>query len=173
MTVVYDASAILGARAAGPVAHAPYVGRLEFRRLERLVILAGGVALGLSLGFTTAIGVGRPSLTALIASGAVLVAFGLYLSSQTLRECLLKRAPGCAAATIAQAAALLAWPLTGLFAPVSAPVFWAAPALAISALVLFASCWNGPSRAVYRLGLQGALVAALAAYQGALVIMSG
>jgi hypothetical protein len=173
MTVVYDASAILGERATGAAAHAPYVGRLEFRRLERLVILAGGVALGLALGFTTAIGVGRPSLTALIVSGAVLVAFGLYLSSQTLRECLLRRAPGCAAATIAQAAALLAWPLTGFFAPVSAPAFWAAPALAISALVLFASCWNGPSRAVYRLGLQGALVAALAAYQGALMIMSG
>ena len=171
MTVVYDSSAI--ARDIGVKTRPHYEARTEFRRLERLVILAGGVALGLCLGFTTAIGVGRPSLTALVVSGAVFVAFGLYLSSQTLRESLVRSAHGCAAATIANAAALLAWPLTGLFAPVSAPVFWTAPVLAVSSLVLFASCWDGPPRAVYRLGLQGALVAGLASYQGALVMMAG
>lgn len=173
MTVFYDASAILDERGLGVKARPAYRGRTEFRRLERFVILAGGVALGLAVGFTTAIGVGRPSLSALIFSGAVMVAAGLYLSSQTLRESLLRHAHGCAAAAIANAGALLAWPLTGLLAPVSAPAFWAAPVLAVSGLVLFASCWDGPSRAVYRLGLQGALVSALAAYQGALVIMAG
>lgn len=173
MTVVYDAAAMLGEDDVGVRTRPACVGRSEFRRLERFVILTGGVALGLTVGFTTAIGIGRPSLTALVISGAVFVAFGLYLSSQTLRESLVRNAYGCAAAAIAQAAALLAWPLTGLFAPVSAPAFWAAPVLAISGLVLFASCWSGPPRVVYRLGLQGALVAALAAYQGALVIMAG
>ena len=169
MTNAYDFAAIFGEREKAPA----YVRRADFRRLERIVILAGGAALGLTIGFTTAIGLGRPSQAALILSGAVFGALALYLCSRTLRESLARSAYGCAAATVAHAAALLAWPLTALFAPVSALAFWSAPFIAISALVLFASCWGGSPRAVYRLGLQGALVAALAAYQGALVIMAG
>src|SRR5690349_2191781 len=111
MTSVCDVSAIAAERGV----RIADVGRSEFRRLERLVILTGGVALGLAVGFTTAIGVGRPSLTALVVSGAVFVSFGLYLSSRTLSESLAAGARGCAVATIANAAALLAWPLTGLF----------------------------------------------------------
>ena len=169
MTVAYDFAAMFGER----TARTTYVGRNDFRGLERIVVLAGGVALGLSVGFSAAIGLGRPSLGVLIASGVAFEALALYLCSQTLRESLLRNAHGCAAATIAHAAALLAWPLAGLFAPVSALAFWIAPAIALSGLVLFASCWGGPPRAVYRLALQGALVAALGAYQGALVIMAG
>lgn len=173
MTVAYDSTALFGEADVGVKTRPTYVGRSEFRRLERIVVLAGGVALGLMVGFTTAIGVGRPSLTALIVSGTVFVAFALYLCTQTLRESLVRCAYGCSTATIVHAAALLAWPLTGLFSPVSALAFWMAPLLAMSGLVLFASCWDGPPRTVYRLGLQGALVAALAAYQGALVMMAG
>ena len=169
MTIAYDFAAIFGEREPRPV----YVGRSNFRRLERVVILAGGVALGLTIGFTAAIGLGRPSQIALILSGAVFGALALYLCSQTFRESLAGNAHGCAAATIAHASAVLAWPLIALFAPVNALAFWSAPFIAISALVLFASCWGGAPRAVYRLGMQGALVAAVAAYQGALVIMAG
>src|SRR5262245_35955006 len=138
MTIAYDFAAIFGEREKPPVC----VGRSDFRRLERIVILAGGVALGLTIGFTAAIGLGRPSQTALILSGAVFGPLALYLCSQTLRESLARNAHGCAAATIAHAAALLAWPLTALFAPVSALAFWSAPFVAISALALFASCWG-------------------------------
>src|SRR5689334_15853729 len=144
MTIAYDFAAIFGERKA----RATYVGRNEFRRVERFVVLAGGIALGLSVGFTAAIGLGRPSLGPLIVSGVAFEALALYLCAQTLRESLVRRAHGCAAASIAHAAALLAWPLAGLFAPVSALAFWIAPATALSGLVLFASCWGGPPRAV-------------------------
>jgi len=173
MTVAYDSAAIFGEDDIGVKTRPAYVGRKEFRRLERIVVLAGGVAGGATVGFVTEIAIGRPSLTVLIASGALFVAFALYLCSQTLRESLVRRARGCAAATVVHAAALLAWPLTALFAPVSPLAFWVTPLIAISGLVLFASCSDGPPRAVYRLSLQGALVAGLAAYQGALVMMAG
>jgi hypothetical protein len=109
----------------------------------------------------------------LVGSGAVLIPLALYLCSQTLRESFSRGAYGCACATIVHAAALLAWPLTALFTPLSPLSFWMAPIVATSALVLFASCWGGPARAVYRLSLQGFIVAAAAMYQGALVLMAG
>jgi hypothetical protein len=171
--VAYDSAAIFGEDDIGVKTRPAYAGRKEFRRLERIVVLAGGVALGATVGFVTELAIGRPSLSVVIASGAVFTAFALYLCSQTLRESLVRRSIGCATATIIHAAALLSWPLTALFASLSVLAFWSAPAIAISGLVLFASCWDGPPRAIYRLALQGALVAGLAAYQGALVIMTG
>lgn len=150
-----------------------YVGRTEFRRLERIVVLAGGLALGGAAGFMTEIALGRPSFFGLVASGAILIPLALYLCSQTLRESFVRRAYGCATATIIHGAALLAWPMTALFTPLSPMTFWMAPITAVSALVLFASCWGGPPRAVYRLSLQGFIVAAAAMYQGALVMMAG
>jgi hypothetical protein len=150
-----------------------YVGRTQFRRLERIVVLAGGLALGGIAGFAAEIMVGRPSLSVLVASGVFLIPLALYLCSQTLRESFVRRAYGCAGATIVHGAALLAWPMAALFAPVSPMTFWMAPITAVSALVLFASCWGGPPRAVYRLSLQGFIVAAAAMYQGALLIMQG
>jgi hypothetical protein len=173
MTVAYDFAAIFGEDDVGVKARLAHTGRQEFRRLERIVVLAGGVAAGATVGFVTEIAIGRPTLDIVIASGALFIAFALYLCTQTLRESLVRGARGCATATVIHAAALLAWPLTALFAPLSAMAFWSAPAIAISGMVLFASCWDGPPRAVYRLALQGALVSGLAAYQGALVIMAG
>ncbi|MFT3727691.1 MAG: hypothetical protein QM759_07700 [Terricaulis sp.] len=150
-----------------------YVGRTDFRRLERVVVLAGGLALGGLAGFTAEIMLGRPSVATLMVSGTILISFALYLCTQTLRESFVRRAYGCATATILHAGALLAWPMAALFAPLSPVAFWMAPVAAVSALVLFASCWGGPPRAVYRLSLQGFIVAAAAMYQGALLIMAG
>jgi len=171
--VAYDSAALFGEDDIGVKTRPGYAGRKEFRRLERIVVLAGGVALGATVGFVTEIAIGRPALSVVIASGALFTAFALYLCSQTLRESLVRRSYGCTAATIIHAGALLSWPLTALFVSLSAMAFWSAPTIAISGLVLFASCWDGPPRAIYRLALQGALVAGLAAYQGALVIMAG
>lgn len=173
MTVSYDSAALFSEADIGVKTRPAYSGRDEFRRLERIVVLAGGVAAGATIGFVTEIAIGRPTLDVVVGSGALFTAFALYLCSQTLRESLVRRAYGCATATVIHAGALLAWPLTALFAPLSAIAFWSAPAIAISGLALFASCWDGPPRAVYRLALQGALVGGLAAYQGALVIMAG
>src|SRR5690349_14312054 len=123
MSVAYDSAAIVSEANAE-------TGRQDFRRLERIMRLAGGLALGATSGFVAAIGIGRPSVAALILSGAAFETLALYLCSRTLRESLASKANGCTAAAVIQAAALLAWPLTGLFAPVSAVAFWAAPLLA-------------------------------------------
>jgi hypothetical protein len=171
--VAYDSTAIFGEDDVGVKTRPTYVGRSEFRRVERIVVLAGGAAIGGAVGFMTEIAIGRPTLAVLVVSGAVFTALALYLCSQTLRESLVRRARGCTAAAVLQASALLAWPLTALFAPVSPIAFWSAPLVAISSLVLLASCWDGRARTIYRLSLQGALVAGLAAYQGALVMMAG
>ena len=171
--MAYDSSAVFGEQDVGVKTRPVNNGRKQFRRLERFDVLAGGLAIGAGLGFTAAIGAGRPSMAMLIVSGAVFVTLALYLSTQTLRESIVRRAYGCSIAATVHAGALLAWPLAGLFAPVNAVAFWSVPAIAVSGLVLFASCWDGPPRAVYRLGLQGGLVAGLAAFQGALVIMAG
>ena len=59
--------------------------------------------------------------------------------------------------------------MTALCAALGAGAGGVAPGLARSGLVLFASCWEGSARAVYRASAQGALMAAIAAQQGVFV----
>lgn len=106
---------------------------------------------------------------ALIAAPLLLLA--LHLTSRTLTEAMSARAYGCATATTLHGAALLAWPMTALLAPLSPVMFWMAPIVAGSALIMVASCWEGSPRAVYRLSLQAMLVAAVTAQQGLMVVM--
>lgn len=147
--------------------------RDDFRRLERLVILTGGASAGAAAGFMAAIAFGPLDLRIVLLGAAPMVALALYLVARTLEEGMRRHAVGCTTAAIMHAAALLAWPMTSLFAPLSAMSFWIAPIAALSTLVLFASCWTGPSRAIYRLGGQAAIVAALAVHQGMLLTLGG
>src|SRR5689334_8730439 len=101
MSVAYDSAAIAGEANVE-------TGRASFRRLERIILLAGGAALGATVGFVIAIGIGRPSAVALILSGALFETLALYLCSRALRESLKAGANGCAVAAVIQAAALLA-----------------------------------------------------------------
>lgn len=107
----------------------------------------------------------------MLATAMPVLALALYLTGETMAEAVRNDARGCATAAGLHAAALLAWPMTILLAPMGAAIYWIAPAAAISSLMLFASCWGGSARAVYRTTAQGALVAALAAQQGVLLIM--
>ncbi len=145
--------------------------RTDFRRPERIVVLGGALALGAMAGFMAAMIFGPLNLWAVAAVAAPVLILALHLTSRTLEESFRRRAFGCAAAASLHGAALLAWPFTGLMMPLAPGAFWLAPLLAIATLMLSASCWGGPPRTVYRLGAQGVLVAALAAHQGAILIM--
>lgn len=147
--------------------------RADFRRLERLIVVTGGASVGAGAGFIIAVALGRMELWSVVLIAAPLMVAALYLVARTLQEGMTRDAMGCTTAAILHAAALLAWPMTALFAPLSGAAFWIAPVAALATLVLFASCWTGPSRAIYRMGGQAALVAALAVHQGILLTLGG
>lgn len=145
--------------------------RLDFHRPERIVVLSGALAVGSVAGFALAMSFGGLNVWALAAIAAPALIFALHLTSQTLEEAIARNARGCAVSAAMHGAALLAWPLTALLTPLSPMSFWIAPVLALSTLVLSASCWGGSPRTVYRLMAQGVLVAALAAQQGTILFM--
>lgn len=142
-----------------------------FDRSERLALLLGGAGLGATAGFSLAMSLGYLSVLSIALIAAPLLVLALHLTSRTLTEAISLRAYGCATATVLHGAALLAWPMTALLAPLSPVTFWMAPVVAGSALIMFASCWEGSPRAVYRLSIQAMLVAAVTAQQGLMLVM--
>jgi len=157
------------ALADGSLAALPRVGAKGVVRSERLILLIGASALGALLGFTASVSIGRLDVLSIFVITAIVVALALRPAARTLSEALKRRASGCAAAASLYMGALLAWPLLILF---ERGLYWLAPATALSSLLLLASCWNGARATVYRTSIQGALVAALAAQQGALILLS-
>lgn len=143
----------------------------DFHRGERMVVITGAAALGAMLGIFAAIGLGRLESWMIFAAGAPVYALGLYFTAATFHDARACRAMGCATASGLHMLALLAWPAAAFFYPMSAAPFWIAPAIALSALALFASCWGGTKRAVYRACGQGVLVTASVVYVGFLTIM--
>jgi len=167
--MAYDAAGFVDFGVAAPNAVAPV---RELYRSERLGLLAGGIALGGFAGVAAAIGMGNQGIWTLIFSAAPFLVAALYLTSHMLSDALRRSARGCATAAGMHAAALLAWPLSSMFTPLGELNFFIAPVLALGTLVLFASCWTGSSRTIYRLGAQGAIVALVAAHQGVIVLMA-
>jgi len=145
--------------------------RAHFLRSERLVVLMGATCAGAVAGFAVAMSVGRLDLVVMALVAIVALGFAAHLTIQTFSEALAARAYGCATASALHIGALMAWPMIALFAATAPALYWLAPATALSALVLFASCWGGSARAVYRASAQGALVAAIAAQQGVTVLL--
>jgi hypothetical protein len=143
----------------------------NFRKSERLVVLAGASATGALGGFFIAMALGRIELWQVLLLSAPVFALSFHFTRETLADALYRKAYGCATAAGLHAMALLAWPITALFAPMQAMVFWATPVAAISALVLVSMCWTGSSRAIYRTCAQGAMVTLIAAHQGALLML--
>jgi hypothetical protein len=144
------------------------VPRTDFLRSERLVTLIGACAFGAAVGFSLAVAVGRADAWSLFLIAAVVLAVALYPASANVADAQQSSSPGCKWAALVQLGALLVWPLANQFA---GSLYWLVPATALSSLVLLASCWSGPSRVVYRMGLQGLLIAALAAHQGTTAAM--
>jgi hypothetical protein len=169
MHMAYDSTQFVEQPTLSGYAHAAL--QEEFRRGERIAVLAGAMGVGAVAGFSAAMSFGRLDLWITIAVALPLFAILLHFSAITFSEALARNAYGCATASVLHVGALLAWPMTSLFTPIGQVYFFIAPALAVATLILFASCWGGPARAVYRMSAQGALVAALAAHQGAMVVL--
>ena len=144
------------------------VARTDFHRSERLITLIGACAFGAALGFGVAVAVGQADMWALFLAAAVVLAVALYPAAANMADARASRSSGCRFAATMHIGALLAWPLATQFA---GNFYWLVPVTALSSLVLLASCWSGPSRVVYRMGLQGGLVAALAAQQGTMAMI--
>lgn len=159
--MAYDASIALAQTAAAPRAH--------FLRGERLVVLLGAMCVGAVAGFAFTMSVGRLEFWMLALAASPVLAFAAHLAIQTMRDAFGARAWGCVAACVLHVAALVVWPIAASMA--ASVLFWIAPVMALSALILFASCWDGGARAVYRASAQGGLVAAIAAQQGVTVLL--
>ena len=144
-------------------------GDASFRRDERIVLLAGGAAVGLAAGVVAALSLGRIGMWPLMAA-VPLLALALYMSIATLRDAIERRATGCSIAAGLVTVSLVAWPVSMAFAG-SFPM-WIGPVAAISSMVLLASCWSGASSAIYRLSGQAAIVGAGAAYLGVVSALS-
>ncbi len=142
--------------------------RSDFHRSERVDTLVGACALGATIGFAVAVALGRTDVWALFLAAAAVLAIALYPASANMADASSDKSPGCTLAATLHLVALLSWPLAIQFA---GSLYWLAPVTALSSLVLLASCWSGPSRVVYRIGLQGVLIAALAAQQGTMSVM--
>ncbi len=144
-------------------------GNGSFRRDERIVLLAGGAAIGLAAGVVTALALGRVGMWPLIVA-APLLAVALYMSVATFRDALERRAMGCSIAAALVTVSLVAWPISLAFAG-TFPL-WVGPVAAIGSMVLLASCWSGASNAIYRLSGQAMIVGAGAAYLGVVTVLS-
>lgn len=163
-TLYMDAPAPAAAAIAIDPAH-------DFRRAERLVVLSGASAIGALVGFGAAMAIGRLPLWTVILAAAPFMVLALHLTAATLRDGIARNAYGCATAAGLHVAALLAWPLTSLFSPLSPVNFWIAPMAAMTALFLLASCWQGDTRGVLRISTLGLLVATIAAHQGTMLAL--
>lgn len=144
-----------------------------WRRDERFALLIGAASFGAMAGFAATLWTGRLDTWLLPLIALPILALDLHLTGHTLTEALRRGARGCAGACALHAAAVFAWPVGALVTPAAPMAFWAAPLLALTALILFASCWTGPSGAIYRMSGQGALVAALTVQQAMFLVMGG
>ena len=168
--MAYDAALALN-HGIGPE-RAPLVERSDdFHRFERLVVLTGASAVGAVGGFVAAMTLGRLDLWMIILGAAPFLVLALHLTAEMMREGLRRQAFGCATAAGLHVAALLAWPITSFFAPLSSVSFWIAPIVAMTALFLLASCWQGASRGVFRVSAIGLIVAAVAVNQGTMLFI--
>jgi|GEM_PF-3259066 len=141
--------------------------RKSFLRSERLVFLIGAAGFGGLAGFIMAVAMGRQDMWTQLLAGAPVLALALLLACATFVEAQKREAHGCGVMAAVHGVSLIAWPL---FIPLTA-LYWVAPASALGSVFLLASCWNGSSAAIYRAAAQTTLVAALAAYQGVLIVL--
>jgi hypothetical protein len=147
---------------------APSAPRTHFHGFERFAFLLGAVGAGGVSGFIAAVAVGRQDLWTQLLGGAPVLALALCLACATFVEARRCALTGCSIMAGSHGVALIAWPL---FIPLHPTVYWIAPAAAMTSVLLLASCWSGSPGAIYRSAAQAMLVAALAAYQGVLIVL--
>lgn len=142
-----------------------------FIRHERISLLLGGAAIGMAAGIGAALSLGRVGWWPLAVAAPVFL-IAAYMAVCTFRDAVDRRAIGCSIAAALVAVSLIAWPVVGLFFPMSAPQFWIAPAATLGSMALLASCWSGTQGAIYRLSGEAAFVCMIAGYLGLTQIMS-
>lgn len=136
-----------------------------FRRDERFAVLFGGAAVGIAAGFGVAMAMGRSGLWPMFIAAPIFL-IAAYLAIATVRDAIDRRAIGCSIAAAAVALSLIAWPAAAVLFPMSAPQFWVAPAVGMSAMVLLASCWSGTQGASYRLMGEAASLCLIVGFLG-------
>jgi hypothetical protein len=143
----------------------------SWRRSERLVVTIGAMAAGAGAGLFATLMTGRTGGDYAVMVAAPVLSCALLLSIFTLWRAWHRSARGCATAAMLQILGIAAWPLAWMLAQTSPVVFWIAPALALSAIALFASCWQGRGWAIYGGAAQALLLTALAAHQAMFVML--
>ena len=160
------------AEASPPAQSAAAVPSDAFSRLDQLIVVLGAAGLGAMAGLFGALLLGRttPWLAFLASTPFLIIAF--HFTVVTLCDASERKARGCWGAAIVSVAIVLAWAMAGAFVPAGSALYFVAPGLALASLVMFATCWRGSSRAIYRIAGEGALLGVVAAHQGLLAIMS-
>jgi len=172
MTYVSATDFDLEVEASPPAQPAAVVPPDAFSRFDQLIVLLGAAGLGALTGLFGALLLGRttPWLAFLASTPFLITAF--HFTVVTLCDASERKTRGCWAAAILSVAIVLTWAMAGAVVPAGSALYFVAPGLALASLVMFASCWRGSSRAVYRVAGEGALLAVVAAHQGLLAIMS-
>lgn len=142
--------------------------RTHFVRSERLITVIGAAGFGGLTGLMIALAVGRHDVWSLFIGAALVLGVVLYPAAANWVDANARDSQGCKFAATLHLATLLSWPLV---IPLGGAWGWLVPAMALSSLVLLASCWTGSSRAIYRISLQCILVGALAAHQSLNLLM--
>jgi hypothetical protein len=137
--------------------------RCEFALFERVIVLLGASAVGLASGFTLSVFMGRHGMWEAVFGSVPALIVALYFASATVNDAINRGATACAAIALVAVGTLLAWPF---MISMGTDIYWIAPVTAMAALLVLAFSWRGSSGAVYAIGGQGALVAALTAHQG-------
>ena len=142
--------------------------RTDFLHYERFVFMLGAMGVGGLAGFITALAVGRQDFWTHFLTGAPVLALALCLTIATYVEARRRGAFECSVMAACNAAALILWPVFLTLPPIA---YMLAPLTTLLSALLLASCWTGTPGAIYRAGAQTVLVSALAAHQGALIVL--
>ncbi len=148
--------------------HAPPELRRTFLRHERFVFLFGAMGVGGLAGFIAAVAVGRQDFWTHFLVGAPILGLALCLTIATYVEARRRGAVDCSVMAACNAGALILWPV---FLTLPPAAYMLAPLITLLSALLLASCWTGTPGAIYRAGAQIVLVSALAAHQGALIVI--
>lgn len=140
-------------------------------RYDRLVVTCGAIAMGGGVGLFATLFAGRVGGEQAVVVAAPILIMALAIAGFTLWRAWHRSARGCATAAMLQILGVVLWPFVVTASQASPIVFWLAPALALSAVVLFASCWQGRAWAIYGAAAQAALLTALAAHQSMFVML--
>jgi hypothetical protein len=142
--------------------------RTDFLHYERFVFIFGAMGVGGLVGFITALAVGRQDFWTHFLTGAPVLALALCLTIATYVEARRRGAFECSIMAACNAGALILWPVFLTLPPIA---YMLAPLTTLLSGLLLASCWTGTPGAIYRAGAQTVLVSALAAHQGAVIVI--